>query len=195
MRLSSPLFGLMSLRRTAQRSLGLQGVCFCRLILTNSDRRAEAPKRGQDHKSHPSRCMMGRQSPPDDLQVPIDFPSSGASPPPCWSCPGHHLWARLWPRTRICSVRKNMQRRLIQREALSGNWSKLLWRPCSGHRCFTVPISVLECPFSGIERSGWWHEWQHLSAWPHFSSGFGLCRWHCGVMSRIWAWIVDSPTV
>lgn len=85
----------MSLRRTTQRSLGLQGLCFCRLIVTNSDRRAEAPKQGQDHKSHPSRCMMGRQSSPDDLQVSIDFPSSSASPPPSCSCPCHYpkAWA------------------------------------------------------------------------------------------------------
>lgn len=58
-----------------------------RLILTNSDRRAEAPKRGQDHKSHPSRCPLGRLCPPDNLQVLIDFLSS-LPPPSACSAPG-----------------------------------------------------------------------------------------------------------
>lgn len=93
MRLSASLFGWMSLRRAAWRSFGVQGIRFCRLILTNSDRRAEAPKRGQDHKSHASRCMMGRLRPPDDLQFPL-ISCQAASPPPSCHCPWHHPWAR-----------------------------------------------------------------------------------------------------
>lgn len=77
------------------------------LILTNSDRRAEAPKRGQDHKSHPSRCLVGRVCPPDNLQVPIDFlsglPHSPLAPLPAmllcsWYSMGQGLSRWTWVR-------------------------------------------------------------------------------------------------
>lgn len=186
MRLCAALFGWMSLRRAAWRSLGVQGIRFCRLILTSSDRRAEAPKRGQDHKSHPSRCLMGRQCPPDDLQVPIDFLSSSFPTPSLLLPLALPIGSGLCRRTRIGSLGKNLQRRLIW---LRGPWkgsgtghtgdrlssgTASLWYQC---QAWNVPFGQRKEGL--ISRVAWFSLLD-----PTHLLGFGVHGWHCGAMSK-----------
>lgn len=150
------------------------------LILTNSDRRAEAPKRGQDHRSHPSRCLVGRLCPPDNLQVLIDFLSS-LFPPPACSAPG--------TTRRFGAQNKDMDQQagtgpseeVNLEEGIEGKQNRH-----TGDYLLTLLVTALvpsmDCrPFGHMKATT-----NTINGYclPALSPEFGVHGWHCGAVSK-----------
>lgn len=156
------------------------------LILTNCDRRAEVPKRGQDHKSCPSRCLVGRLCPPDKLQV-LTYFLSILFPPPACNAPGIPIGLGLRTWAWISKLEQDPQRRLIWRKALEGKQN--------GH--FGDYLLIRLVCSTGFEHgpSLWTYKAMtnttHGHYLPALAPEFGVHRWHFGTMSKIHVEMVE----